>query len=133
MTLLTSNNFKRFYSAPAFCNIILNFLYKYSLQILQWSIFSMHQVYFYWQYLKYSRLFYKWDLFKLGLWPSFICFICFKESSLKMMKSAFYFILTALFVLKIFKFWSWFFWSCRKNDLIRKIRLISTFMTSRSS
>ena len=33
-----------------------------------------------------------------------ICFICFNESPLKMMKNAFYFILKVLFVLKIFKF-----------------------------
>ena len=33
-------------------------------------------------------------------------FICFSESSLKMMKSAFYFILKALFVLKVFNFLS---------------------------
>ena len=45
-----------------------------------------------------------------------------------MMKNAFYFILKArsqgieIFVL--------IFWACRKNDLIRKIRLISNFMTS---
>ena len=39
------------------------------------------------------------------------------ESPLKMMKNAFYFILKALFVLKIFKFLS-----CRKNGLFRKIR-----------
>ena len=32
------------------------------------------------------------------------CFICFNESPLKMVKSAFYFILKALFVFKIFKF-----------------------------
>ena len=31
-----------------------------------------------------------------------ICFICFKDSPLKMMKNAFYFILKALLVLKIF-------------------------------
>ena len=45
--------------------------------------------------------------FKVGLSPSkkngVICFI---ESPLKMMKNAFYFILKALFVLKIFKFLS---------------------------
>ena len=34
------------------------------------------------------------------------CVICLIESSLKMMKNAFYFILKALFVLKIFKFLS---------------------------
>ena len=35
-----------------------------------------------------------------------ICFICFNESPLKMLKNAFYFILKAFFVLKIFKFLS---------------------------
>ena len=35
------------------------------------------------------------------------CVICFIESSLKIIKNAFYFILEALFVLKIFKFLSW--------------------------
>ena len=34
------------------------------------------------------------------------CVICFLESPLKMMKNAFYFILKALFVLKIFTFLS---------------------------
>ena len=44
---------------------------------------------------------------KGGLSPSKkICFICFIESPLKIMKNAFYFILRALFVLKIFKFFS---------------------------
>ena len=32
------------------------------------------------------------------------CVICFIESPLKMMKNGFYFILKALFVLKVFKF-----------------------------
>ena len=45
--------------------------------------------------------------FKVGLSPSKkICVICFIESPLKVMKNAFYFILKALFVLKIFKFLS---------------------------
>ena len=45
--------------------------------------------------------------FKVGLSPSkkFI-FIYFNESPLKMMKNGFYFILKALFVLKIFNFLS---------------------------
>ena len=44
---------------------------------------------------------------KVGLSPSKKnCFICFNESPLKMMKNAFYFILKALFILKIFKFLS---------------------------
>ena len=38
--------------------------------------------------------------------PKKIFFICFNESPFKMMKSAFYFILKAPFVLKIFKFLS---------------------------
>ena len=52
-------------------------------------------------------------------------FIYFNESPLINMKNAFYFVLKILFVLRIFKFLSW-----GKNDLIRKIRLISKFMTS---
>ena len=41
---------------------------------------------------------------KVGLSPSKkICFVCFDESPLKLMKNAFYFILKPLFVLKIFK------------------------------
>ena len=50
--------------------------------------------------------------------------------SLKMMKNVFYFMLKALFVLKIFKFLSWLFDQVFKSGLIRKKRLISKFMTS---
>ena len=39
--------------------------------------------------------------------PKKFLFIYFNESLLKMMKNAFYFILKALFVLKIFRFLSW--------------------------
>ena len=47
---------------------------------------------------------------KVGLSPSKkICVICFIESPLKMIKNAFYFILKVLFVLKMFKFLSYFF------------------------
>ena len=46
-----------------------------------------------------------------------------------MMRNAFYFILKALFVLKIFKFFT-SFWSCRKNGSIRKIGITSKFMAS---
>ena len=52
------------------------------------------------------------ELFALnvGLPPSQKnCFIFFNKNPLKMMKNAFYFILKALFVLKIFKFLSWLF------------------------
>ena len=52
------------------------------------------------------------------------------ESPLKMMKNTFYFILKALFVLKIFKFLSLLFGHVEKR-LIRKIRLISKFTTSK--
>ena len=38
-----------------------------------------------------------------------LCVICFIESPLKVIKDAFYFILKALFVLKIFKFLTWLF------------------------
>ena len=45
--------------------------------------------------------------FKVGLSPSEkICVVCFIESPLKMMKNAFYLILKAVLVLKIFKFLS---------------------------
>ena len=48
--------------------------------------------------------------FKVGLPPSKnICVICLIESPLKMMKNAFYFILKALSVLKIFTFLSQLF------------------------
>ena len=44
-------------------------------------------------------------LIKVGLSPSKKSFfICFNDSPSKMMKNAFYFILKALFLLKIFKF-----------------------------
>ena len=47
-----------------------------------------------------------------------VCFICFNESSLKVMENAFYFIVKALFVFKIFKFLTGFFWSSRKSSLV---------------
>ena len=56
-----------------------------------------------------------------------MCIICLIESTFKMMKNVFYFVLKALFVLKIFKFLS-----CRKNSLIRKICLILKFRTSQA-
>ena len=56
------------------------------------------------------------------------CFIWFNESPLKMMKNVFYFIWRAFFVLERFKYLSWLF-SHIKNGLIRRISLISKFMT----
>ena len=47
-----------------------------------------------------------WPLKSDSHLPKKICFICLFESPLKMMKNAFYFIIKALFVLKIFKFLS---------------------------
>ena len=50
------------------------------------------------------------------------------------MKNAFYFILKAPFVLKIFKIFIMTFWSCRKSDLIRKVNFkihdIRTWLTN---
>ena len=46
-----------------------------------------------------------------------------------MVKNAFHFILKPS-VLKIWQLFALNFWSCRKNGLIRKTRLISKFMTS---
>ena len=57
------------------------------------------------------------------------CIICFIESPLKIMKYAFYFILKALFVLKILRFLSQLLVNM-ENGLIRKIRLTSKVMTS---
>ena len=63
------------------------------------------------------------------------CVICFIESLLKMMKNAFYFILKALFVLKIFKFLSWLFGHVGKtawleNKVNFKIHDVTTWLTN---
>ena len=72
-----------------------------------------------------KRLF---NYFKVGLSPpEKFCFICFIESPLNTIKNVFYFILKAPFVLKKFKVLSWLFVHVGS---IRKIRLISKFMTS---
>ena len=73
---------------------------------------------------RHSKVFHY--IFKVGLSPSKKFFILFNESPLEMMKIAFYFILKALFVLRYLSFCLYFLvmW---KNDLIRKIRLISKF------
>ena len=47
-------------------------------------------------------------------------FICFNDSPSKMMKNAFYFILKALFVLKIFKFLSWVFGHVEKTAWLER-------------
>ena len=59
------------------------------------------------------------------VWDHFLA----TESPLKTMTNAFYFTSKARFVLKLFKFLSDFL-VMQQNGLIRKIRLISNFMTS---
>ena len=50
------------------------------------------------------------EIVKVGLsTPEKTCVICLIESPLEMMKNAFYFILKAIFILKIFKFLPLFF------------------------
>ena len=56
--------------------------------------------------------------------------IFFIENPLKLMGNAFYFILKALLILEIFQFFVTTSWSCRENDLIRKVKLTSKFMAS---
>ena len=60
--------------------------------------------------------------FKIGLSPSKNIFLF-----ASMMKNAFYFILIALFILKIFKFLSWLFGHLGKTTWLRNIKLLSKF------
>ena len=58
---------------------------------------------------------------KVGLSPTKdFFFICFNDSPSKMMKNIFYFILKALFVLKIFKFLSWLFGHIEKTAWLER-------------
>ena len=62
---------------------------------------------------------------EVGLSPSKkFSFIYFNDSPSKIMKRAFYFILKALFMLKIFNFFVLTFQSYRKNGSIRNVSLI---------
>ena len=56
--------------------------------------------------------------------------ICLIESLLKMIKNAFYFIFKSSFRSLDIEVFVMTFWTCRKNGLIRKIRLTSKFITS---
>ena len=57
----------------------------------------------------------------VGLSPSKnICFVCFNESPLKMVKNGFYFILKALFVSKISKFLCWLFGRVEKTAWLER-------------
>ena len=70
-------------------------------------------------------------MFKVRLSPSRKNYvICLIESSLKMMKNAFHFILRAPFVLKIFKFLSQLFHHVEKTVWVE--RFTPKFMTSQS-
>ena len=57
---------------------------------------------------------------KLGSHRRKKVFICFNDSPSKIMKNAFYFILKALFVLKIFKFLSWLFGHVEKTAWLER-------------
>ena len=81
----------------------------------------------FWAIIKVYRYLYTWS--RAVFFQKKYC-ISFNESPLKMMKNVFYFIVKPYFIDKIFNFLSWFFLSSRKNSLIRKIKLISKFMTS---
>ena len=52
--------------------------------------------------------------------PKKIYIICFIESPLKMMKNSFYLILKAIFLLKIFKFLSWFLGQLGKTPWLER-------------
>ena len=68
---------------------------------------------------------------KVALSPSKkICVICLTESPLKMIKKCHLFHLKSSFRSQDISVFVTTFWSCRKNGLIRKIRLTSKFMTS---
>ena len=72
----------------------------------------------------FTNIIYLDSLINAELSPSKkMCFIGFNESPLKILKNAFYFIVKAPFVLKYLNFFLTF-WSCRKDGLIRKIKLI---------
>ena len=58
-------------------------------------------------------------IIKVGLSHPKNCFICFHKSSLKIMKSAFYFTLKALFVLKVFQFLCWLFGRTEKTAWLK--------------
>ena len=71
---------------------------------------------------------------KVGLSPSKeVCFICFNESSLKMIKNASYFILKALFIFEILKFLSQLFCSCGKTASFKKAKVNFKFYSVTTS
>ena len=88
---------------------IYTYIYIYIYAVIYAVTYTM---YIYTVYI-FLQFFY---IFKVGLSPSKkICVICLIESPLKMMRNAFYFMLKALFVIKIFKFLSRLFGSDGKT------------------
>ena len=67
-------------------------------------------------------------LLKVGLSKK-ICVVCLIESPLKNDEKCFLFHLKSSFRSQYISVFVTTFWSCRKNGLIRKIRLTSKFMT----
>ena len=65
--------------------------------------------------LCFDIVFYQFHLKSDSHFSNKILFICFNERPLKMMKNAFYFMVKALFVLKIFIFLSWLFGHLEKT------------------
>ena len=99
------------------------------------SILKSHLTTDIWKYIRYNLIkedhpsntkccrvcvYYKSSLsFEVGLSPSKnICVTCFIKSLLEIMRNAFYFILKALFIIKIFRFLSWLF-----GDVIKTVWL----------
>ena len=71
--------------------------------------------------LKYYPVKSPQNCFKVGLSPSKnICVICFIVNPLRTMKNAFYVILKALLVLKVFKFLSWVFGHAGKTTWLER-------------
>ena len=58
--------------------------------------------------------------YSMSKWVKCVIFICFNESPLKMVKNAFCFLVKALFVLKIFKFWPWLFGHVEKTAWLER-------------
>ena len=90
--------------------------------ILLWNIFQCvwcgPWTWFLWQFSQWQKLNVN---FKVGQSSSkTVCVICFIETPLKIMKSAFNFILKALFVLKILKILLWFFGHVGKRAWLEK-------------
>ena len=119
------------------CSCKMSYLYKYERNtriketfLIEIQTLFFHDLFFNYLCAKYCILAEVTSI--VGLSPFQNNFFV-NESPLKMMKNTFYFILKALFLLKIFNFFVLTFWSCRKNSLIRNLRLISKLMTSQSS